>query len=58
MQKADHPSQRKFLAARQDPRDATAAYGKECFAKSVEMVRQMFAEAGLIFDLRHDFLLT
>jgi len=32
----------------QDPRDATAAYGGECFDKSVELVRQMFAEAGLL----------
>ncbi len=32
----------------EDPRDATAAYGKECLAKSIELVRQMFAEAGLL----------
>ena len=32
----------------QDPRDATVAYGGECFDKSVELVRQMFAEAGLL----------
>jgi len=32
----------------EDPRDATAAYGKECLEKSVELVRQMFAEAGLL----------
>ncbi|MCU0915683.1 MAG: creatininase family protein [Planctomycetes bacterium] len=32
----------------EDPRDATAAYGKECFERSVELVRQMFAQAGLI----------
>jgi len=32
----------------EDPRDATAAYGKECLAKSVELVRQMFADAGLL----------
>lgn len=32
----------------EDPRDATAAYGRECFEKSVELVRQMFTEAGLI----------
>ena len=32
----------------EDPRDATAAYGKECFEKSVELVRQMFAAAGLL----------
>jgi creatinine amidohydrolase len=31
-----------------DPRDAAAAYGKECLQKSVELVRQMFAEAGLL----------
>jgi len=34
--------------AGEDPRDATAAYGKECFEKSVELVRQMFAQAGLL----------
>lgn len=32
----------------QDPRDATAAYGKECSEQSVELVRQMFAAAGLL----------
>ncbi len=32
----------------QDPRDATAAYGRECFEQSVELVRQMFAQAGLL----------
>ncbi len=32
----------------QDPRDATAAYGKECFEQSVELVRQMFVQAGLL----------
>ena len=32
----------------EDPRDATAAYGKECLEKSVELVRQMFAKAGLL----------
>jgi creatinine amidohydrolase len=31
-----------------DPRDATPAYGKECLEKSVELVRQMFAGAGLL----------
>jgi creatinine amidohydrolase len=31
-----------------DPRDATAVYGKECFESSVELVRQMFAAAGLL----------
>jgi len=34
--------------AGEDPRDATAAYGKECLEKSVELVRQMFAQAGLL----------
>ena len=34
--------------AGEDPRDATAAYGKECLQKSVELVRQMFAQAGLL----------
>lgn len=32
----------------EDPRDATAEYGKECMMKSVELVRQKFAEAGLL----------
>jgi creatinine amidohydrolase len=32
----------------EDPRDATAAYGKECLQKSVELVRQVFAKAGLL----------
>jgi creatinine amidohydrolase len=32
----------------EDPRDATAAYGKECLEQSVELVRQMFARAGLL----------
>jgi creatinine amidohydrolase len=32
----------------EDPRDATAAYGKECFEKSIDLVRQMFAAAGLL----------
>jgi creatinine amidohydrolase/Fe(II)-dependent formamide hydrolase-like protein len=32
----------------QDPRDATAAYGKECLEQSVELVRQMFVKAGLL----------
>jgi creatinine amidohydrolase len=31
-----------------DPRDATTAYGKECFETSIELVRQMFATAGLL----------
>ncbi len=34
--------------AGEDPRDATTAYGKECLEKSVELVRQMFAGAGLL----------
>jgi len=32
----------------QDPRDATADYGKECLQKSVELVQRMFAGAGLL----------
>ena len=32
----------------QDPRDATAAYGKECLQKSVELVRKLFTDAGLL----------
>ena len=32
----------------QDPRDATAAYGKECLEVSVELVRDRFSEAGLL----------
>jgi creatinine amidohydrolase len=31
-----------------DPRDATAAYGRECLDKSVELVGRMFAQAGLL----------
>jgi creatinine amidohydrolase len=34
--------------AGEDPRDATAAYGQECLEKSVELVWQMFAGAGLV----------
>jgi creatinine amidohydrolase len=34
--------------AGEDPREATAAYGRECLQKSVELVRRMFAEAGLL----------
>jgi creatinine amidohydrolase len=34
--------------AGEDPRDASAAHGKECLQKSVELVRQMFAAAGLL----------
>jgi creatinine amidohydrolase len=32
----------------QDPRDATAAYGKECFEQSVKLVGRIFAQAGLL----------
>lgn len=32
----------------EDPRDATADYGKECLMKSVELVRQKFIEAGIL----------
>ena len=32
----------------EDPRDATAAYGRECLEQSVETVRQMFAASGLL----------
>ena len=32
----------------EDPRDATAAYGKECLQRSLELVREMFAKAGLL----------
>ncbi|HUT89486.1 MAG TPA: creatininase family protein [Thermoguttaceae bacterium] len=32
----------------QDPRGATAAYGKECLEVSVELVRRRFTEAGLL----------
>jgi len=32
----------------QDPRDASAAYGRECLERSVELVRQMFLKAGLL----------
>lgn len=32
----------------EDPHDATAAYGKECLQKSLELLRQMFAKAGLL----------
>jgi creatinine amidohydrolase len=32
----------------EDPRDATASHGKECLEKSLELVRQMFAKAGLL----------
>jgi creatinine amidohydrolase len=34
--------------AGEDPRDATAPYGKECLQQSVELVRHMFADAGLL----------
>ena len=32
----------------EDPRDATAAYGRECMEKSIELVRQVFLRAGLL----------
>jgi creatinine amidohydrolase len=32
----------------EDPRDATAVHGKECLQKSLELVRQLFAKAGLL----------
>ena len=32
----------------EDPRDATPGHGKECLQKSVELVRQVFAKAGLL----------
>ena len=32
----------------EDPRDATAAYGQECLQKSVELVGEMFAKAGML----------
>lgn len=32
----------------EDPRDATAAYGKHCFQASVEVVRRLFSRAGLL----------
>ncbi len=32
----------------EDPRDATAAYGRECLQTSVKLVRQLFTEAGLL----------
>jgi len=32
----------------EDPRDASAAHGKECLQKSLELVRKMFAKAGLL----------
>jgi creatinine amidohydrolase/Fe(II)-dependent formamide hydrolase-like protein len=31
-----------------DPRDASAAQGKQCLQKSVELVRQVFGRAGLL----------
>jgi creatinine amidohydrolase len=31
-----------------DPRDASAAFGKECFETSIELVRQMFVKAGVL----------
>ena len=32
----------------EDPRDATAEHGRECLERSVELVRQAFARAGLL----------
>jgi creatinine amidohydrolase/Fe(II)-dependent formamide hydrolase-like protein len=32
----------------EDPRDATAAYGKQCLQASVELVRCLFTRAGLL----------
>ncbi|MCC6857734.1 MAG: creatininase family protein [Bryobacterales bacterium] len=32
----------------QDPRDAGAAYGRECLEASIELVRRMFVKAGLL----------
>jgi len=32
----------------EDPRDATAAHGKECMEKSIELVRQLLSKAGLL----------
>lgn len=32
----------------EDPRDATREYGKKCLEVSVELVRKLFAEAGLL----------
>ena len=32
----------------EDPRDATAAYGKQCLEESVALVRRLFTEAGLL----------
>jgi creatinine amidohydrolase len=32
----------------QDPRDATVEYGRECLEQSIELVRRMFAQAGLL----------
>lgn len=32
----------------EDPRDATAAYGKQCLQASVEVVRRLFSRAGLL----------
>ena len=34
--------------AGEDPRDGTAAHGKECLDKSVELVGQLFTKAGLL----------
>ena len=32
----------------QDPRDSTPEYGRECLAASVDLVRKLFTEAGLL----------
>jgi creatinine amidohydrolase len=32
----------------EDPRDATAEYGRECLERSVELVRLMFVKAGIL----------
>lgn len=42
--RADRP----IGVAGEDPRDATAEYGRECLERSIELVRQMFAKAGLL----------
>ncbi len=31
-----------------DPRDATAAFGRECLERSIELVREMFVRSGLL----------
>ncbi len=32
----------------EDPRDATAQYGRECLERSIELVRQMFVKGGIL----------